>query len=620
MKLFARYLGALVRVAFDRRRGIIPLVIAQIIMLLPLVFGFPSGYEAITLVARQNLDLKTSLLSSAQPAGIPQDVIDADRQERDILSEALSAADGSAAQLEGLADYYSLGASSEAASRDSELWLLDQARATLLRSIAELKRPEVYQTTRQMPFTYYLAYSFWVIPVALVGIVVATGVSSVLSVLCDGRLLCRAPVSEPVRWLGAYLVMLLASVVYLLAAVAPTALITVARSGAGSLDYPVVSVLDGEVVVSTVGRVLAGDVALTAMALAWGQALMTLVVASSSSPAAGRGVIFAAFLLPLLPLYHEPGMPWRGLLTFLPMTYLLVSGVVGAPLYVNGSEMRYASGATLGLGAAVCGASVLLLLMLLTFLGLGRDAARRRRLAPSAATRPAVLGLDDVSVGHGRRHVVHVSSFSLASNAVTGLVAPNGSGKTSLMAAMAEPWLPGVSGRVSRVGATGSCAAWRRAVVFVPGPQMLYPWLTGRQQARVACGLWGSGARLDKLAKLLGAEALLDVPVRRCSQGMAQLVCLTVALCTGAACLLLDEPTSALDFKNVGVVSGALRSYAGDGKAVMLSTHDVANVDSSCDRVAWIVDGELACDEAPALGRRSCAEEYERRYAKPPKV
>ena len=66
MKLFARYLGALVRVAFDRRRGIIPLVIAQIIMLLPLVFGFPSGYEAITLVARQNLDLKTSLLSSAQ--------------------------------------------------------------------------------------------------------------------------------------------------------------------------------------------------------------------------------------------------------------------------------------------------------------------------------------------------------------------------------------------------------------------------------------------------------------------------------------------------------------------------------------------------------------------------
>lgn len=108
MKLFARYLGALVRVAFDRRRGIIPLVIAQIIMLLPLVFGFPSGYEAITLVARQNLDLKTSLLSSAQPAGIPQDVIDADRQERDILSEALSAADGSAAQLEGLADYYTV--------------------------------------------------------------------------------------------------------------------------------------------------------------------------------------------------------------------------------------------------------------------------------------------------------------------------------------------------------------------------------------------------------------------------------------------------------------------------------------------------------------------------------
>ena len=52
----------------------------------------------------------------------------------------------------------------------------------------------------------------------------------------------------------------------------------------------------------------------------------------------------------------------------------------------------------------------------------------------------------------------------------------------------------------------------------------------------------------------------------------------------------------------------------------MLSTHDVANMDSSCDRVAWIVDGELACDEAPALGRRSCAEEYERRYAKPPKV
>lgn len=637
MKRLVRFAAAIATVTLARRRWVVPLVLMQALFLLPLCVGFPSGFEGIKLEAQQNLDLADGQLASGAYAGVPQDVVDGVVRRREILGSALSEPDGSAAQLSGLADYYDLAAAADGSSADEEMRALDVARSTLLRSIASLEKPEVYQTARQMPAIYYLAHSPWIIPGPLVGIAVVAGVASALGVLCDGRLLSRAPVGEVTRWLCAYVVMLGLAVAFLVLAMLPAALVATTLSGVGSPGYPVVSVLDGVIVESTVGQVLSCGFALMFAGMAWCLGLATLVVAALGSSAAGKAASLVCLVLPLAPFYQAPGMPWQALLRYLPMTYLSTSGIVGAPLYVNGSEMRAVSGATFGLGLLVCAASALALLATVAVLSVGRDAAwgRRRGAVPGGVSerpggmrqgRSAGLRLADFSAGYGRRRVVRASDFELVPGLVVGLVAPNGSGKSTLMEAVSEPWRRGAAGAVTNAGRVGTRAGaraatgvgtraeWRQSVLLVPGTQVLYPWLTGRRHMRLACELWGSGAKGDKISKALGSDEFLDIPVHTCSQGMAQLVCLTVALCTGARCLLLDEPMSALDFTNVQVVSGVLRSYARDGRAVLMSTHNVANADVSCDRIAWIVDGEVECDERPVGERPTCAEEYERRY------
>lgn len=95
---------------------------------------------------------------------------------------------------------------------------------------------------------------------------------------------------------------------------------------------------------------------------------------------------------------------------------------------------------------------------------------------------------------------------------------------------------------------------------------------------------------------------------------MAQLAAIATAMATGAKLLLLDEPMSALDPTNVGVVTRAMRSYVRGGRSIVMSTHNLTNVDQSCDRVAFIVHGKIECHDHPRNHPGSCAIRYRELY------
>ena len=197
---------------------------------------------------------------------------------------------------------------------------------------------------------------------------------------------------------------------------------------------------------------------------------------------------------------------------------------------------------------------------------------------------------------------------------VAGLVAPNGSGKTTLLEGLASPWRKGVSGVCVAKGVQLDEREWRRKVVYVPGPSFLYPNLTGMQQADITRGLWSSAVSVERLVGELDVGGYMNVPIRRCSQGMAQMLSLVVALCTGARYLLLDEPASTLDISNVRRVGEVLRRYAEGGAAVLMSTHNALSCDETCDQVVWLVEGESRV-EARGIGERPpCAEVYRQLY------
>lgn len=91
----------------------------------------------------------------------------------------------------------------------------------------------------------------------------------------------------------------------------------------------------------------------------------------------------------------------------------------------------------------------------------------------------------------------------------------------------------------------------------------------------------------------LGPEAARAFP-HELSGGMARRVLLAIATAGSADLLIADEPTSGLDAANAGVVLAHLRRLAGEGRAVMLITHDLAGALRFADRVAIIRDGALS--------------------------
>lgn len=216
-----------------------------------------------------------------------------------------------------------------------------------------------------------------------------------------------------------------------------------------------------------------------------------------------------------------------------------------------------------------------------------------------------MLSADNLTLGYGSRILLDHVSLEVRPGVITGLVAPNGYGKTTLLRALAGLG----AGRVRGTVRVDGIAALRRAVFYAPGDaSLLYPSLTVREHLRAAADLWGSGMDVDALARRCGVDGFAGKRVRALSQGMKQQVTLAVAYLTGARYLLLDEPMNALDPTNVGINTRLLRELARAGRGVVLSSHILANVDEVADEVIFIKDRRLL------LGHGDSAELYRRLY------
>ncbi len=222
-----------------------------------------------------------------------------------------------------------------------------------------------------------------------------------------------------------------------------------------------------------------------------------------------------------------------------------------------------------------------------------------------------MISVRNLSAKRGRKIVIQNISLEF-NGGVIGLVAPNGSGKTTLLESLTKPWDKRASGEVLLDGTRPAPKTWKQSVYYLPSAnEVLEPSLTGRQHTELAKELWNSNAKVEEIAASCGSSDILDIPAHKCSQGMKQLVAITVAMCTGARLLLLDEPLSALDPTNTNQVATALKRYTMRGRTVLMSTHNLANVDTSCERVYYLHSGALIPSSKNKGTPSSCLKEYQ---------
>jgi ABC-2 type transport system ATP-binding protein len=207
-----------------------------------------------------------------------------------------------------------------------------------------------------------------------------------------------------------------------------------------------------------------------------------------------------------------------------------------------------------------------------------------------------VLALDQVSLRLGP--------------GITGLVGPNGSGKTTLLrlaTGLARP----DSGSVWVAGLPAATAQARRYVGYVPEMDALPQDCTGRKFLLILAGLSSrtAASQVETWLATLDLTAVADRRIGSYSKGMRQRLKLAQALLHEPRVLLCDEPFNGVDASARQQLQALFRQLAGQGRAVVLSSHQLDELERLADQLVILGHGRVLAQGSLAE-TRACLEAY----------
>ena len=208
------------------------------------------------------------------------------------------------------------------------------------------------------------------------------------------------------------------------------------------------------------------------------------------------------------------------------------------------------------------------------------------------------LAFDRVSKRYGRGALIlDAVSFEVRPGEFFGLAGVNGAGKTSLIKCMLD-LADFSSGQISIFGLASARFEARRRLAFLPERFIPPHYLTGRDFLRMMAALHrhihDDNAALAMCAKLdLSADAM-HRPVRAFSKGMTQKLGLAAAFLARCDLLVLDEPMSGLDPKARALVKDQLFALRDAGHTLFFTSHQLADVEEICDRIAILHGGHIS--------------------------
>ena len=215
-------------------------------------------------------------------------------------------------------------------------------------------------------------------------------------------------------------------------------------------------------------------------------------------------------------------------------------------------------------------------------------------------------------------------SFQVKNGEIYGLIGPNGAGKTTALRIVSTLLLP-TSGSVKVFGqdVVDDASEIRRVISYLPEEAGAYKNLSGYEYLQFMAKFTTEDKEVIKesvvvAARISGLEERLKDKVKTYSKGMKRRLLVARALMTKPKLAVLDEPTSGLDVLHSVHVRGLVKQYVeNQGVTVLLSSHNMLEVEHLCDRVALINKGKMVAEGSPAeLKKKANASNLEEVFAK----
>lgn len=207
---------------------------------------------------------------------------------------------------------------------------------------------------------------------------------------------------------------------------------------------------------------------------------------------------------------------------------------------------------------------------------------------------PAVE-VKNIAKSYANRLVVDDLSFSVDKKEIFGLIGPNGAGKTTTIRMMMDIIKPD-SGEITILGKRLSDAS-KNKLGYLPEERGLYKKLSVIDSIIYLASLKGMDSRTaeEKADKLLAQTGMLPhkrKKIDELSKGMGQIIQFIVTIIHDPELVILDETFSGLDPVNTEMLKSLIIDLRNQGKAIVLSTHQMNQIEELCDRVLMIDHGK----------------------------
>lgn len=221
-----------------------------------------------------------------------------------------------------------------------------------------------------------------------------------------------------------------------------------------------------------------------------------------------------------------------------------------------------------------------------------------------------IITTENLTKCYGKKIAVDNLNLTLNKGEVFGLLGPNGAGKTTTILMLLGLTSP-TSGAafIDTFNCTRNPIEVKRIVGYLPDNVGFYGDMTGRENLRFTAQLNDisyseTESRIEMLLKQVGMIDVADQKTSTYSRGMKQRLGIADALVKDPAVVILDEPTLGIDPEGVRELTALIRELADkDGRTVLISSHQLYQVQKVCDRVGIFVNGKLsACGTIDELG------------------
>lgn len=209
--------------------------------------------------------------------------------------------------------------------------------------------------------------------------------------------------------------------------------------------------------------------------------------------------------------------------------------------------------------------------------------------------------IEDLVIRYGDFTAVNQLSLAIRAGEVFGLLGPNGAGKTTTFLSLTRQ-IPITSGRISMLGFDIATEFARVKPLFgyVPDVENHFDEFTAAQNLCIYADLYRVPyARIDACLEQVELLREKDLPVRGYSKGMRKKLLIARELLHEPSILLLDEPTANLDVHSTERIRHLIKGLAAKGVTVLITTHNMHEVEQVCDRVAIVNRGKLVDLDSP---------------------